>query len=199
MSKLTILAVGATFVAATAIAGPGPDHCYDFSNMDPNASFTVGDVVETQFATINIKPYFLNGEPAQASTRGAEQATSQIAGGASPELQLDLVALNIVPKKPVTRIKARVAQNIAQSGAFGKVGIGVNKRGWRSDKGFAAADGRVLGRDAVGKAKISADISPVPGGNWHSGTLEFNAVQGSIENIRLGAHNWAVDDMCFWY
>ena len=198
MTKSLVLMLGATLASATTFAAPPPDHCYDFSNMDPNASYTVGDVVDTRFATINIKPYFVDGEPAIADTRGAEQATSQLAGGSSPELKLNSIAINIVPNKPVTRIKMRIAQNYRPDEAFGKVGIGVNKRGWTSEDGFIAADGKVIGTNGVGKAKISVDLSPIPGGNWHQGTLELHAVQGQIENIRLGAQFWTVDDVCLW-
>lgn len=193
-----VAAVAATLGAVSANAGTVADHCYDFSNMVENRSFTVGDTIETDFATINIKPYFVNGEPATADVRGAERSSSQIAGGAAPELKVKLVALNVVPRKPVSVVTTRIAQNMTSDGGFAESGIGVNRKGRKSGKGFAGMDGAVIGNDATGKARITADITPA-GGNWHSGTLTIEAVQGSIESIRLGGHTWHIDNMCFRY
>lgn len=195
----TLGALATMLGAASAHAGTGPDHCYDFSNMLDNQTFTVGDTIDTDFATINIKSYVVDGVPATAETRGAERASSQIAGGSSPELELKLVALNIVPKRPVTLITTRIAQSISQDGAFADSGIGVNRSGRKSATGFAGLDGTVIGDATTGSARIAADISPSGAGNWHSGTLEFRAVKGSIESIRLGGHTWRIDDMCFTY
>ena len=194
-----VAAVAAALGTVSANAGTEPDHCYDFSNMVEDRSFTVGDTIETDFATINIRPYYVNGEPATADVRGAERASSQIAGGTAPELQVKLVALNVVPRKPVSAVSTRIAQNISSDGGFAESGIGVNRKARKSDKGFAGMDGAVIGTNAAGKARITADISPTGGGNWHSGTLTFEAVQGSIESIRLGGHTWNIDNMCFRY
>ena len=196
--KASAFAIFTTMLTShSAFSANAPDHCYDFSNMAEGTSYTVGDVIETKFATITIKPYFRNGAPAEADNRRAEYASSQIAGGSSPELLLYVVALNVVPKKPVSRITTRIAQSIPPNGAFADSGIGVNKKGFKSQTGFAGVHGKVLGTRAVGKAKISADISPVGTGNWQAGTLEFDAVQGGIESIRLGGQSWRIDNMCF--
>jgi len=186
-----------TSLGASAASTPGT--CFDFSRMSEDASYSVGDVIDTDLATITLKQYVYNGSPVDVSNSRAERAPSQIAGGASPELELKLVALSIVPKKPVSRITTLVAQNIAPDGAFGDSGIGVNRKGKKSQTGFSGLNGKVLGTSRAGKAKISADIAPSGGGNWHSGTLEFNAVEGSIKSIRLGAHTWRLDNMCFEY
>lgn len=201
-SKNSLTLAIAALTSFNANAGQTPDKCYDFSNMSENASYTVGDVIETDFATINIKEYFVDGspvEPEDQSVRKAEAIRSQIAGGASPELYLKLVALNVVPKKPVQRITTQIAQQIHPSGAFADSGIGVNKRGYKSLTGFSDMNGKVLGTNAKGKAKITTNITPDadPDSHWHRGTLEFNAVQGSIESIRLATHTWRIDNMCF--
>lgn len=199
-NKTSLTVAIAALTSFNANAGQTPDKCYDFSNMSENASYTVGDVIETDFATINIKEYTVNGAPVEASNRRAEAIRADMAGGASPELNLYVVALNVVPKKPVSKITTQIAQSIAANGNYADAGIGVNKRGYKSLTGFSDMNGKVLGTAAKGKAKISTNILPVGnGGNWHRGTLEFRAVQGSIESIRLGGHAWRIDNMCFTY
>lgn len=199
--KCTALAAGlaATFTGFGAYAGPAPDHCYDFSKLAEDASFTVGDVIDTDFATITIKPYFVDGNEVTADARHADRVSSQIAGGDSPELEMYLVALSIEPKKPVSKISTQIAQNISSTGGFANSGIGVNKKGLKSLTGFAGMDGKVLGRKSTGMAKISANLAPVGGGNWHRGTLELNAVQGKIEILRLAGHSVKIDNFCLTY
>ena len=191
----------ATLVAllgsAAANAQVSPDECFDFSNMDEDVSYTVGDVIDTRLATVTVKPYVVGGHPATADTRRAERANSQIAGGTSPELELKLVALSIEPKVPASLITTRIAQNISTTGAFADSGLGVNRNGRKSETGFASLDGVTLGTQSTGLAVIHADVTPSGGGNWHSGTLEFEAVQGAIEHIRIGGHTWRLDEMCF--
>ncbi len=192
------MSLAAMFGSTIVVAEAAPDHCYDFSNMADTASYTVGDVIDTKFATITIKPYKVDGVPAEAANRGANSIGMQMAGGTSPELELKLVALNIVPKKPVKKISTQIAQNVGIDEAYANAGLGVNKKGLKSKRGFAGMDGKVVGTTAKGKAKISANIAPLGGGGyWHAGTLEFNAVEGSIESIRLGGHTWRIDNMCF--
>ena len=190
-------AVLATVSGLNAHAAPGPEHCYDFSNMAEDASYTVGDVIDTEFAVITIKPYFFNGSPATADNRRAVRASSQIAGGSAPELQLYLVALTIEPKKKVGRITTQIAQSISSTGGFAESGIAINKKGLKSPTGFAGMDGKVLGSPSSGMARISAELTRVGDGNWHRGTLEVAATQGSIERLRLGGHSWRIDNMCF--
>lgn len=190
-------ALAASFAGHSTYAAPAPDHCYDFSDMSEDASYTVGDVIETKFATITIKPYVFNGNVVSNDVQRAESIGQQIAGGSSPELYLKLVALNVVPKKPVSRITTQIAQNVGQNGGYADSGVGVNRKGFKSPTGFSSMDGKVLGTNAKGKAKISANVSQTGDGYWHTGTLEFNAVQGSIESIRLGGHTWRIDNMCF--
>ena len=191
-------AIALVFTSAGASAATSPYHCYDFSQMSEDASYSVGDVIETKYATITLKQYVFNGNPVDPANSRAERRSSQIAGGTSPELDVKLVALNVVPKTPVSKITARLAQNIAQDGGFGDSGIGVNRKGLKSQDGFAGFDGKVLGNARTGKARITADIAPTGGGNWHNGTLTFEAVQGSIESIRLGMHTGALDDFCLY-
>jgi len=106
--------------SGSAFAGDGY-HCYDFSRLAEDVNLEVGDVIETRHATIKIQPYLQNGQPATADASRVGVATSAIAGGSSPELELKLVALSVVPKKPVTGVRTRIAQSISPSGAFADV------------------------------------------------------------------------------
>ncbi len=189
---LNLTAVAALCAASANAAA----ECFDFSNMAEDASYTVGDVINTRLATITVRPYVVNGEPVTADVRRAGRVQSQIAGGAAPELEMKLVALTIEPNQPVKRITARIAQNISSTGGFADSGVGINRKGLKSQTGFAGFDGKVLGNAKTGKAKISANISPSGSGNWHTGTLEFNAVKGHIEILRLGGNTVRLDDVC---
>lgn len=196
--KATILAT-AGFMTATVpgVSQANSDQCFDFSSMDENASYNVGDVIDTRLATITVSSYIVDGEPATASTRGAKRAQSQIAGGPAPELELKQVALVIEPKEKARRITMQIAQNMQSGNVTANSGIAVNRKGSKSKKGFAGFDGKVLGRPASGKARITADLAPHGSGNWHSGTLSFDAVQGSIHRVRLGGHTVRLDNVCF--
>jgi hypothetical protein len=194
---LIVALCGATLCGGLAAAAQAQQECYDFENLAADARFTVGDVVEARHATVTIRQYVTNGNPATADARHAQVASSQIAGGAPPELGLYLVAVEVVPDQPVSRVRTRLAQSISQTGGFANANIRVNGEKHESADGFAAMDGKTIGKPAKGLASISADLPDPASGNWHSGTLELVATQGAIESFTLGAHTWRIDDMCF--
>ena len=76
----------ATLLIGIANAAPAQYECYNFDDLDPAASYTVGDVIDTKHATITIKQYFTNGIPAAADVRGAKSSLSLIAGGTPPAI-----------------------------------------------------------------------------------------------------------------
>jgi len=194
LTRTTLCAV--LLSSAGAYAGDGY-HCYDFSRLAEDRQFEVGAVIETRHATIRIQPYLQNGEPATADASGAGVATSAIAGGSSPELALKLVALSVVPKKPITGVRTRIAQSISQSGAFADVVLMANGHRRASADGFAGLDGAELGNSATGTVRVSTDIPAPKTGNWHKGRLELRAEPGSsIEGFTLSGHTWNVDDLC---
>ncbi|HRX89480.1 MAG TPA: hypothetical protein P5528_08540, partial [Steroidobacteraceae bacterium] len=90
MSIRSVLLIVATLAAASggaaSHAAPAQYQCYNFDNLATDASYTVGDVIDTQHARITIKQYVTNGNPATATGRRAESAPSKIAGGDAPEL-----------------------------------------------------------------------------------------------------------------
>ena len=196
MKQNTLLKIAsiAALCASTSIANA--EECFTFDKLSEDATYTVGDVIETDIATIRVLPYIVDGEPATAATRGAKRSQSQIAGGNSPELDVKLVALVIEPTEPASRITTRIAQNISATGEFGNSGLAVNRKGRKSQTGFAGLDGKVLGSARIGKAKVSASLTPPTTGNWHVGTLEVNAVQGHIERFRLATHTYRIDNFC---
>jgi len=201
LDKAFVAAIGAASIAALGCdayaAPPAQYKCYDFEALAPDTRYSVGDVIETRHATITIRQYFNNGNPVTADARNAHVVTSAIAGGASPELALYLVSVNVVPKQPVTRVRTRLAQNFTETGGFANANIAVNGEKRESPTGFAGMDGNSIGRPAKGVASITAAVAPTGGGNWHYGTLELEATQGGIESFALGGHQWRIDDMCF--
>jgi len=196
--KMTLWSVALVLVIVTnSHAAPAQYQCYNFDDLVAGKEYTVGDVIDTEHATITIKPYFTNGTPATATVRHAESAPANIAGGTAPELSLYLVSLNVVPHQPVTRIKTLLAQNISQTGDFADANIEVNGEKHESPRGFAQMNGKSIGKPGKGRAKIRATVLPTSA-NWHAGTLEVRAKLGeAIESFTLGGHTWRVDDMCF--
>ena len=203
ISKLSGLVIGSAAAVMASVANSAPAQryqCYHFDNMAEDANYTVGDVIDTQHATITIKQYVTNGNPATAATRRAELATSQIAGGSAPELGLYLVSVNVVPKKPVNKVRTRLAQSISQTGGFANANIEVNGEKHESPAGFAGMDGKTIGRPGKGgRAKIRTAVVPPSSGNWHQGPLELKANKGQIRSFTLGGHTWRIDDMCFGF
>lgn len=195
--RVLATACAALLGSAVVHAAPAQYQCYDFGGLAPDANYAVGDVIDTRHATITIGQYFNNGSPATADARHAKVVSSQIAGGATPELELYLVSVRVVPKQPVQRMRTRLAQNISQTGAFANADIEVNGEKHESPAGFAGMNGRSIGRPAKGRAAITASVVPTGSGNWQNGTLELAATQGGIESFTLGGHAWRLDDMCF--
>ncbi|MEZ5500505.1 MAG: hypothetical protein R3E77_13900 [Steroidobacteraceae bacterium] len=184
-------------LSASANAAPAKYDCYRFDKLAEDSRYTVGDVIDTEHAVITIKQYYTNGNPAMADARRAEVVNSKIAGGDSPELSVYLVSVNVVPKQPITRVRTRLAQSISQSGGFANANIVVNGEKHESPNGFAAMDGKIIGRPGKGRAKITAHIAPTGSGNWHSGTFELASKPGeTIESFTIGGHTWRIDDMC---
>ncbi len=197
MNRLTRMTLCAVLLSSgSAYAGDGY-HCYDFSRLAEDTHLEVGDVIETRHATIKIQPYLQNGQPITSDASRVELATSAIAGGSSPELELKLVALSVVPKKPVTGVRTRIAQSISKPGGFADVVLMANGHRQGSGDGFAGLDGAELGNSAKGIVQVSADMAAPKTGNWHSGRLELRAKPGSaIEGFTISGHTWRADDLC---
>ena len=196
-NRLLAAAVLALVLAPASHAAPAQYQCYNFEDLVAGTEYTVGQVIDTEHATITIKPYFTNSAPATATVRHAESAPGNIAGGTAPELSLYLVSVNVVPKQPVTRIKTLLAQNISQTGDFANANVEVNGEKHESPRGFAQMDGKRIGKPGKGRAEIRASVLPTSA-NWHAGTLELRAKPGeAIESFTLGGHTWRIDDLCF--
>ena len=197
MKKLIHILLTAACITTVASANAQAQwHCYDFDQA-ADTYYTVGDVVVTPYATITIEPYSINGTPATSEVRHAQLASSMIAGGNVPEMELKLVSVRVVPTLPITEMRTRLAQNISPTGGFAYSHISVNDDIFETPNGFEAMNGIALDDAAVGTADVSATMTPVVGGNWLSGTLEIQATQGVIESFTLGGHTWRIDDMCF--
>jgi hypothetical protein len=195
-SRIALAAMGASMLlAGAAPAAAKQVHCYDFSGLAPDSRYTVGDAVDARHATITFRQYFTNGNPSTNDARHAKVVRSKIAGGASPEMGLYLIGVNIQPKEPVSRMRLNVAQSISQTGGFANANLEVNGERIELPTGFAGANGRTLGRAPHGRATVTAQMAP-HAGNWHAGTIEIVAEKGHIGSVTFGGHTWHMDNVC---
>jgi hypothetical protein len=189
MKRILGTAVGIALIAAgTANA---QQQCYDFSGLAVGTTYHIGDTVNARHATITFKSYHNDGNPVGGAANFAEVQQAQIAGGAAPEMGMKTLTVQIEPIQPVTRVRARLAQNMTPTGGFGISNFEINGER-REGESFAAANGKRLGG-----AEITASFTN-PGGNWHVGTVELRAKPGGdIKTFSIGGHTWRLDDLCF--
>ncbi len=184
-----------SFAAALATIGAASPAfaklvCYDFSGLAVGTEYETGETVNATRATIEFRPYQVGGSPSGELASGATVQQAQIAGGAAPEMEMKTLSVQILPHKPIQRLRVNLAQNITPSGGFGESNFEVN--GVRHDgPSFASVDGKRLG-GALLRAKFANT-----GANWHVGTLELIAKPGGeITSFSIGGHTWRLDDMC---
>jgi hypothetical protein len=196
-AHMLIMAAPALLGASLAQAGPTQYQCFDFGSLVAGREYTVGETIDTEHATITIKPYFSNGNPATATVRHAESVVTNFAGGTAPELSLYLVSVNVVPKQPIAAFKMLLAQSIGQAGEFANANIEVNGEKHESPRGFAQMDGKRIGKPGKGRAEVTVNMLPASG-NWHAGALDVRAKPGeTLASFTLGGHTWRIDDLCF--
>lgn len=178
--------------------------CYDFSKQTAGTTWGVDQEIETNFGKVVVRDFVIDGKKYTPQTDVATQYlkvnTSQIAQGASPELHGSLVNVQIVPRKPVRGISMKFAQ---QLGGTGQLPANLEVNGDRHDFRGAldAANGREMGNDSQGKAKLRVVLVPDsapehPNSNWTRGTVEVRAVSGAIESLSFGAQAFNFDDVC---
>jgi len=164
--------------------------CYDFSGLTVGTEYSSGNTVNANFATIEFRPYQVGGVPVGSDIGGATVQQAQIAGGAAPEMEMKTLTVQIVPNKPIKRMRVQLAQNITPTGGFGESNFEVN--GERRDgPSFESVNGKRLGGTEF-RAKSANNTA-----NWHVGTVELHAKPGGqINGFSVGGHTWRLDNMC---
>lgn len=189
--RLASTALALAAALAVADQARAAEQCYDFSRLKVGTTYQIGDPVDAQHATITFRPYKVNGSDFGGASSGAEVAQAQIAGGSAPEMAMKTLAFQIEPKKPVTRLRMRLAQNITPTGGFGVANVEINGERHESPDGFAAVDGKRLG-GAQMRASLANDAA-----NWQVGTLEIRAKPGgTLKSVTIGGHTYRVDNVC---
>lgn len=181
----------AVALASSTLCASAQQQCYDFSGLAVGTTYNIGDTVDARHATITFRPYKMSGTPVGEKVNFAEAQQAKIAGGVPPEMGLKTLTVQVTPKKPVTRMRVKLAQNMTPTGGFGVANFEVNGKRHEVTGGFADIDGRVLGG-----AEFRATFSN-PAGNWHVGELVLRAQPGEqIKSFSIGGHTWRMDDMC---
>ena len=186
--------IASTIAALASIGTASPAfakfECYDFSGLAVGTEYNIDKTLNANHATITFRPYQVGGNPTGGAVNHAIVQQAQIAGGAAPEMEMKTLTVQIVPNKPIQRMRVRLAQNITPTGGFGESNFEVN--GERHDgPSFESVNGKRLG-GAEFRAKFANNAA-----NWHVGTVELSAKPGSkIKSFSVGGHTWRLDDMC---
>lgn len=174
--------------------GKAKRDCFDFAKLTPGTKYNLGDTVKAEHATITIRDYLGTGAPPE--NRGVWIADSKIAGGTAPELRTYLMNAQVVPNKPVKKVKLHIAE-ASSGGAAPHANIEVNGEKHEVTGGLASINGKVIGKSPAGNAAIIVNLAPSAAGNWNVGTLELHATKGRIESFAFGGLQVFIDDVCF--
>jgi hypothetical protein len=179
---------------AEASTDPSPDaatkdgraqhECFDFAKVTP---------LDAEHATITIHDY---GTGAPPESRGVSITGTKLAGGTAPELRTHRVTAQVVPKKPVKKVRLNIAE-ASSGGAAPHANIEVNGEKHEVTGGLATINGEVIGKAPAGSAEILVNLAPATAGNWNVGTLELHAIKGEIESFGFGGLQVFVDNVCF--
>lgn len=190
------LAAAAVFAACAARAN-GSEACYDFGNQTPGTSWPIAPQTDVPIGigTIRVHPLKLNGVVQTPGQARFEVTDSMHAGGAKPEVGGIAVAIQMLPKEGVSRIRLRYSH---QPGANEMRAAAVEVNGVRRD--WQGSFERLNG-EHLGKAGHPARFTVTPnadagGGHWKSGTLLVESKDG-IRSFTLGAGVLRIDDVCF--
>lgn len=199
MHRLRQLALAAAaalaLVHGSALAA---EKCYDFSGLDPGATWGVDATVQIDIGEIRVRPLVLDGV-IQAAGNEANRffkvapSGQSIAGGQAPEVYAKNASIQMLPRDEVHKISLRYSH---QPGADGVRAAMVEVNGVRHDwqGSIHKLDGRQIGaRHAARFAVRQADGNGSNG--WISGELKLTSQDG-IKSFTLGAAELRLDDVC---
>ncbi|MBI5716439.1 MAG: hypothetical protein HZC37_01985 [Burkholderiales bacterium] len=197
----TFAAALSVVAAAAAVTAPQHAHaaetCYDFGKQTPGASWPVAPQTDVPIGIghIRVHPLKLDGVVQAPASASFAVSDTKIAGGASPEMAGNYVAVQMLPREPASRIRLRYSH---QPGADDKRAAAVEVNGVRRDwrGSFERLNGEKLG-PAAHPARFTVTPEPeASGGNWESGRFVVESRNG-IKSFSLGAAHLCLDGVCF--
>jgi hypothetical protein len=168
--------------------------CFDFSTLPLNFQYRIGDVVQTQIGPVELKHYVLNGNKIENAAAQAYAVNSQIAGGPSPELRTYLINSHFTPNVPASAIDI----NFGHLGPVNSkhANLGVNGELVEVTTTLADLNGRILGDPALGQVLVTVNITNGAGTTHETGTIHFEALNGSIVKTSEGGVQLFLDNFC---
>ena len=170
-----------------AVAGT---RCFDFDKapLGLGAIHVVGDVIQTNKATINFHPYESGGT--LYSNGSGYTNNSSFASGQSPEFKPYVIRAQIVPNVPLSTVTMRFMEQLnafrGQDNNFEVNGVVL----------AITSDLTSLNTTVIGGALVTVTLDAVQPANRVTGTLEITAQASSITSFGIGGIQTYVDDVC---
>jgi hypothetical protein len=194
---LTLAAVLATSVFAIGTATASAQTCWDFATLDQSNLYRLGDVFRAPTATIEMKHYLLNGNKNSNPAGVAHAQPTQIAGGPSPEFRLYLLNAHITPDTPVNTFSYQFGLMLNGVSGLGHANLGVNGELVEVTTSMASLNNQVLGDPALGTVLVTVNMTTPPGASPERGTVQLQALTGSIQKVTIGGIQMFIDRVCF--
>jgi hypothetical protein len=197
------IVIGAGGPSPVALAAGAPaaaaqvQTCWDFAELDQTHHFKIGETFLASTATIEMKNYLLNGAKANSPAAVAYATQTQIAGGPAPEFRLYLINAHVTPNTPASMLTYRFGHFVNGGSGVAHANLGVNGELVEVTTGLASLNGRVLGDPAIGTAQVTVTMLTLPGANPERGTLQLQALTGTIEKASIGGVQEFIKDVCF--
>lgn len=178
-------------------AGPAPaavQACWDFSTLQQATPYRLGDTFVAPNATIEMKPYMLNGN-LTANPAGLGWARpSQIAGGPAPEFRLYLLNAHVEPNTPQNSVTFNFGHQLGLGG--GQANLGVNGSLIEVTTSLATLNGIVMGDPSIGRVQVTVALTGAVGTSPEQGTVTLTALTGQIEKWTIGGVQVYADNVC---
>lgn len=194
--KLINATVATLVVAALTMAAHADgEHCFGFDRLPSGSAWSVGSRVDMgDLGEVLVRELLRGGEPVAENETNVFLALSdaKTAGGTAPEVYGKNIAVQMIPKGPVSRIAMKVSHQPGAAGGRAAF-VEVNDERYEFNGSLLQLNGRSMGGDA--KARITAEL-PASSGNFVSGRMKVESKAG-IRSFTIGAAELHLDDVCF--
>jgi hypothetical protein len=171
--------------------------CFNFGQLPPGFHYHIGDVIQTQIGTVELKNYLRYGNKSNDPSATAYTQNSANAGGAgTPELRTYLINAHFEPSMPTTDIEFAFGHFGAVNGKHAN--LGVNGDLVEVTTSLADLNNVVLGRQALGgQVQVTVTITAGANTNHEKGTIHLQALNGgTITQASTGGVELFLDDYC---